>query len=96
MVGSGTFALPAAFGRATGVVGALIAWSIAGAGMLMLTFVSRLVDASQNFALEAVQELAGTMDAGCLRGHRCLAGEGGGTDLSRRDAELVAKGPGEA
>src|SRR5688572_9674187 len=39
MVGAGIFALPAAFGRATGVLGALIAWSIAGAGMLMLAFV---------------------------------------------------------
>ena len=39
MVGSGIFALPAAFGRATGVLGALIAWSIAGAGMLMLALV---------------------------------------------------------
>jgi arginine:ornithine antiporter / lysine permease len=39
MVGSGIFALPAAFGRATGVLGALIAWSIAGVGMLMLAFV---------------------------------------------------------
>jgi arginine:ornithine antiporter/lysine permease len=39
MIGSGIFALPAAFGRTTGVAGALIAWSIAGAGMLMLAFV---------------------------------------------------------
>ena len=39
MIGSGIFALPAAFGRATGVLGALIAWSIAGVGMLMLAFV---------------------------------------------------------
>ena len=39
MVGSGIFALPAAFGRATGAFGALIAWAIAGAGMLMLAFV---------------------------------------------------------
>jgi arginine:ornithine antiporter / lysine permease len=39
MVGSGIFALPAAFGRATGVLGALIAWTIAGAGMLMLALV---------------------------------------------------------
>ena len=39
MVGSGIFALPAAFGRATGGVGALIAWTIAGIGMLMLAFV---------------------------------------------------------
>jgi arginine:ornithine antiporter / lysine permease len=39
MVGSGIFALPAAFGRATGALGALIAWAIAGAGMLMLALV---------------------------------------------------------
>ena len=39
MVGSGIFALPAAFGRSTGVLGALIAWAIAGTGMLMLAFV---------------------------------------------------------
>src|SRR4029450_10427706 len=39
MIGSGIFALPAAFGRGPGVLGALIAWSIAGAGMLMLAFV---------------------------------------------------------
>ena len=39
MVGSGIFALPSAFGRATGGLGALIAWCIAGTGMLMLAFV---------------------------------------------------------
>ena len=39
MVGAGIFTLPAAFGRATGVLGALIAWVIAGTGMLMLAFV---------------------------------------------------------
>lgn len=39
MVGSGIFALPSAFGRATGGVGALIAWAVAGVGMLMLAFV---------------------------------------------------------
>jgi arginine:ornithine antiporter / lysine permease len=39
MVGSGIFALPSAFGRSTGVLGALIAWGIAGVGMLMLAFV---------------------------------------------------------
>jgi arginine:ornithine antiporter/lysine permease len=38
-VGAGIFTLPAAFGRATGVVGGLIAWAIAGVGMLMLAFV---------------------------------------------------------
>lgn len=39
MIGSGIFALPSAFGRTTGALGALIAWCIAGAGMLMLAFV---------------------------------------------------------
>ena len=39
MGGAGIFTLPAAFGRATGVVGGLIAWAIAGVGMLMLAFV---------------------------------------------------------
>jgi len=39
MVGSAIFALPAAFARATGVVGAAIAWCIAGVGMLMLALV---------------------------------------------------------
>lgn len=39
MIGSGIFALPSAFGRTTGVLGALIAWCIAGGGMLMLAFV---------------------------------------------------------
>jgi len=39
MVGSGIFALPAAFGRTTGALGAIIAWAIAGTGMLMLAFV---------------------------------------------------------
>jgi arginine:ornithine antiporter/lysine permease len=39
MIGSGIFALPSSFGRATGGLGASIAWSIAGVGMLMLAFV---------------------------------------------------------
>jgi arginine:ornithine antiporter / lysine permease len=39
MVGAGIFSLPATFGRATGPFGALIAWVIAGGGMLMLAFV---------------------------------------------------------
>lgn len=38
MVGAGVFSLPARFGSATGVAGALIAWTIAGTGMLMLAF----------------------------------------------------------
>lgn len=39
MVGAGVFSLPAAFGRASGGFGALIAWAIAGGGMLTLAFV---------------------------------------------------------
>src|ERR671926_360673 len=39
MVGAGVFSLPARFAEETGVAGALIAWTIAGAGMLMLAFV---------------------------------------------------------
>nr|WP_306349473.1 amino acid permease [Glutamicibacter sp. MNS18] len=39
MVGAGVFQLPARFATQTGVYGALIAWSVAGAGMLMLAFV---------------------------------------------------------
>jgi arginine:ornithine antiporter/lysine permease len=39
MVGAGIFSLPRNFALATGVFGALIAWAIAGTGMLMLAFV---------------------------------------------------------
>lgn len=38
MVGAGVFSLPGRFAENTGVVGALIAWTIAGTGMLMLAF----------------------------------------------------------
>ena len=39
MIGSGVFLLPRRFGTETGVLGAISAWTIAGAGMLMLAFV---------------------------------------------------------
>ncbi|MFH8574943.1 basic amino acid/polyamine antiporter [Streptomyces zaomyceticus] len=39
MVGAGVFSLPRRFAQETGVAGALIAWAIAGFGMLMLAFV---------------------------------------------------------
>ena len=39
MVGAGVFSLPARFGQATGVIGALFAWAVAGLGMLMLAYV---------------------------------------------------------
>jgi arginine:ornithine antiporter/lysine permease len=38
MVGAGVFNLPSRFARETGVAGALVAWAIAGVGMLMLCF----------------------------------------------------------
>ncbi|MFS0853922.1 basic amino acid/polyamine antiporter [Microbacterium sp. 179-I 3D4 NHS] len=39
MVGAGVFSLPRRFAQETGVAGALTAWLVAGAGMLMLAFV---------------------------------------------------------
>ncbi|MFF3493159.1 basic amino acid/polyamine antiporter [Streptomyces sp. NPDC002795] len=39
MVGAGVFSLPSRFAEQTGVAGALIAWAIAGTGMLMLALV---------------------------------------------------------
>jgi arginine:ornithine antiporter/lysine permease len=39
MVGAGVFSIPRNLAQATGVYGALIAWAVAGAGMLMLAFV---------------------------------------------------------
>ncbi len=39
MVGAGVFSLPATFAESTGVAGSLIAWAIAGTGMLMLALV---------------------------------------------------------
>ncbi|MEB7505962.1 basic amino acid/polyamine antiporter [Arthrobacter koreensis] len=39
MVGAGVFSLPRRFAQETGVAGALVAWTIAGAGMLMMAFV---------------------------------------------------------
>jgi arginine:ornithine antiporter/lysine permease len=43
MVGAGVFSLPARFAEETGVAGALIAWAIAGTGMLMLAFVFQML-----------------------------------------------------
>ncbi|MEV4178040.1 basic amino acid/polyamine antiporter [Nonomuraea sp. NPDC049709] len=39
MVGAGVFSLPRNFAQATGVLGAVVAWVVAGAGMLMLALV---------------------------------------------------------
>ncbi|MEV0268315.1 basic amino acid/polyamine antiporter [Hamadaea sp. NPDC050747] len=43
MVGAGVFSLPRRFAQATGVAGALIAWTVAGTGMLMLAFVFQML-----------------------------------------------------
>ncbi len=43
MVGAGVFSLPRRFAQETGILGALIAWVIAGTGMLMLAFVFQML-----------------------------------------------------
>lgn len=43
MVGAGVFSLPSRFAQETGVAGALIAWIVAGTGMLMLAFVFQML-----------------------------------------------------
>jgi arginine:ornithine antiporter/lysine permease len=43
MVGAGVFSLPRRFAEETGVAGALIAWAVAGTGMLMLAFTFQLL-----------------------------------------------------
>lgn len=43
MVGAGVFSLPGRFARETGVAGALIAWTVAGAGMLTLAFIFQML-----------------------------------------------------
>lgn len=43
MVGAGVFSLPAGFAAETGVAGTLIAWAIAGGGMLTLAFAFQLL-----------------------------------------------------
>ncbi|MCZ4066135.1 basic amino acid/polyamine antiporter [Microbacterium sp. H37-C3] len=43
MVGAGVFSLPAGFAAETGVAGTLIAWAVAGGGMLALAFAFQLL-----------------------------------------------------
>ena len=47
MVGAGVFSLPRRFAQETGVAGALIAWAVAGSGMLMLAFVFQTLAVSR-------------------------------------------------
>jgi arginine:ornithine antiporter/lysine permease len=51
MVGAGVFSLPGTFAAQTGVVGSLVAWLVAGAGMFLLALV--------------FQRLASATGAGC-------------------------------
>ena len=66
MVGGGVFTLPRSFGSATGVLGAIIAWVIAGTGMLMLAFVFQSLalrrpdlDSGVHLRQDRVRELCG-------------------------------------
>ena len=43
MVGAGVFSLPRRFAQETGILGAMIAWLIAGSGMLMMAFVFQML-----------------------------------------------------
>jgi arginine:ornithine antiporter/lysine permease len=43
MVGAGIFSLPRSFGAATGVVGALLAWTVTGVGMFALARVFQIL-----------------------------------------------------
>ncbi|MCU1425650.1 MAG: arginine/ornithine antiporter, partial [Microbacteriaceae bacterium] len=52
MVGAGVFSLPGNFAQATGVLGAIVAWAIAGGGTLMLVFVFQSL-ATRKPALDA-------------------------------------------
>jgi amino acid transporter len=79
MVGAGVFSLPARFEVATGILGSLIAWAVAGTGMLMLGFVF------QNLAIRKpnldsgvfIYAKAGFGDyAGQLRRRRHVPGRG--------------------
>ena len=81
MVGAGIFSLPATFGRATGVAGALVAWSVAGGGMLMLAFVFQtLAERKPNlesgifsYALDAFGNYAGFLATLGFWGGCCVA-----------------------
>jgi amino acid transporter len=56
MVGAGIWSLPRAFGTATGVFGAIVAWTIAAGGMYTLARV-----------FQALAERKPDLDAGVLR-----------------------------
>jgi arginine:ornithine antiporter / lysine permease len=70
VVGAGVFSLPARFGVATGILGSLIAWAIAGTGMLMLGFVF------QNLAIRKPELDRRRLDRTVDRPHCSLAQPG--------------------
>jgi len=43
MVGDGVFSLPRWFAEEAGILGAMIAWLVAGSGMLMMAFVFQML-----------------------------------------------------
>jgi hypothetical protein len=67
MIGSGIFAVPSAFGRSTGGAGALVAWAIAGGGMLMLAFVFQTLSLRRPDLDTATVYAAGMIYAGGLK-----------------------------
>ena len=52
MVGDGVFSLPRWFAEEAGILGAMIAWLVAGSGMLMMAFVFQML-AMRNPELDA-------------------------------------------
>ena len=82
MVGAGIFSLPRNFALATGVYGALVAWVLAGTGMLMLAFVF------QTLAVRKPDLDAGVYHRDRVRGR---AGADGGGDGLVRHVEAGAE-----
>lgn len=80
MVGAGIFSLPARFGAATGPFGALVAWAIAGTGMLTLALVFQLLAQRRPdldagifaYAREGFGNYAGFASAFCFWCGTCL------------------------
>jgi arginine:ornithine antiporter / lysine permease len=62
MIGSDVFLLPRRFETETGVPGAIIAWTIAGTGMLMLAFVfQRLAVRKPDLGVIVMSAVAGVV-----------------------------------
>jgi hypothetical protein len=103
-IGSGIFALPSSFGRAAGDLGALIAWGIAGVGMLMHAFVFQTLSRRKPYldagiyahtkvgrALSDPARHQGSRNAQYNR----LRQDGADTALHRRPAAISLRGQGK-